>query len=449
MNFVGKLLPGEGYQVCIIEEAPVNYSFSLSHLYQPLSGIEAVALYRTLLDETVFPSAAPKTHHHLMNYLNLPLDQIYEARLKLEALGLLRTFEGESSGVRIFHYELLPPLAPAAFFKEAALAGMLLQQLGEHKFSHLETLVMPKRQRTEQDTEVTATFDEVFGKKISGYTPVNGSKQEKVERGPRTSKDIVDFNWLAQSLKQQMLPYSKILSEGNRRVISQMASLHGLHVIELEKAIYWALTEENEIDQKKFSEACLDLADENARQGERAKPVPEQLPANSAAKEATKIEGRKGTLLYKFETMTPRELLEDFSNGNSASRQDLRMISDIMIAQGLEAPVMNVLIHYTLLQKDMKLPKAYLEKIASNWSRAKLKTAKEAIEYAKKAMNPPQEKKSGSKNYYSRNVKKEVVPDWIRKKASGDDIQQSSSPKDEQQNQAEIANVLNQLIQKN
>src|SRR5690606_32138852 len=89
-------------------------------------------------------------------------------------------------------------------------------------------------------------------------------------------------------------------------------------------------------------------------------------------------------LIRQLETMSPKELLEDLSSGHEASEQDLKLIRDVMTSQGLSAPVMNVLIHYVLLQSNMKLSKAYVEKIASHWSRAKLKTAREAMEFAKK-----------------------------------------------------------------
>lgn len=442
MNFIGKLLPGEGYQVCVIEEAPMNYSYSLSHLYQPIAGIEAVALYRTLLDETVFPTETPRTHHHLMNYLNMPLDKIYEARLKLEALGLLKTFESTNDSVRIFHYEILPPMSPSAFFDEPVLAGMLLQELGDQKLRDLEALVMPKRHHTEEDTDVTASFDEVFGQARSGYKQEH--HVEKLEKGPNTDAAAakVDFNWLAQSLKKQMLPFSKILSEENRRIISQMAVYYGLHTIELENSLVWALTDENELDRKEFDAACRVIFNDRDRQ----EPVRsmEQMK-QEAVQEPVKTEGRKGTLLYKFETMSPREILEDMSNGNNASEQDLKMISDIMTAQGLSLPVMNVLVHYVLLKNDMRLSKPYLESIAGHWSRAKLSTAKEAMEYAKKGQ---QEQKSGSKRGYAKNVKKEIVPDWIKKNKPAESTS-ISKKNNEQQDQAEIADVLSRLIQKN
>src|SRR5699024_430601 len=86
-------------------------------------------------------------------------------------------------------------------------------------------------------------------------------------------------------------------------------------------------------------------------------------------------------LQHTFETISPKQLLEDLSSGHNASDQDMKFISDLMVDQGLPAPVMNVLIHYVMLRSDMKLPRGYMETIASNWSRKKFKTAKEAMDF--------------------------------------------------------------------
>jgi len=449
MNFIGKLLPSEGYKVCVLDAVPAGYTFSLSHLYQPLAGIEAMALYQTLLDETTFPCEHPQTHHQLMNYMNLPLDKIYEARLKLEALGLLKTFETVHEGNRIFSYELLAPFAPAFFFQEPLLAGMLLQQLGEQKFKQLEAMVAPINRKTEA-TEVTAGFDQVFGPIQQTYEQQPGQSNQTAQKGPDVRIDAVDFDWLGQSLKQQMLPVNKILTSQNRRVIAQMAVLYDLHTLELEKALNWALTDEHGLDSNEFNAACHDLYKEKCRQQPVRKQTVKVDETLNKKSESPSVKGKMDTLLYMFETMSPRQILEDFSSGNSASEQDLRMIRDVMTAQGLSAPVMNVLIHYVLLQTNMKLSKAYLEKIAGHWSRAKLATAKDAMEFAKLEQAKFNNKKSGSYNRnYSKNVKKEVVPDWIRKKKSNtEEAAPVIAGSNDQKDQAEIANVLNRLIHK-
>ena len=63
-------------------------------LYQPIIGQQAVSLYFTLwsyLDQNELLSCA-WTHHHLMTNMQLSLNQIIQAREKLEAIGLLKTY---------------------------------------------------------------------------------------------------------------------------------------------------------------------------------------------------------------------------------------------------------------------------------------------------------------------------------------------------------------------
>lgn len=100
------------------ETLPVDYAKSLTHLYQPLLGIKAIALYQTLLhDIDLNQEQAPQTHHTLMNYLDLPLDEIFEARLKLEGIGLLKTYKQNWESSDLYTYELQSPFAPNNFLK--------------------------------------------------------------------------------------------------------------------------------------------------------------------------------------------------------------------------------------------------------------------------------------------------------------------------------------------
>src|SRR5699024_8575751 len=106
MAFVGKILPVEVCFVRVKEKPAFNYLLSLTHLYQPLLGMEAIMLYQTLLNEVdLHDETTSQTHHTLMNYLNIPLDDIYEARLKLEGIGLLRTFKVENVESNLYMYE--------------------------------------------------------------------------------------------------------------------------------------------------------------------------------------------------------------------------------------------------------------------------------------------------------------------------------------------------------
>src|SRR5690606_6173214 len=137
-----------------------------------------------------------------------------------------------------------------------------------------------------------------------------------------------------------------------------------------------------------------------------------------------------------------RQLLEDLSEGNYAAEQDLKMIGDIMLKQGLPLSVMNVLIHYALLQTDNKLSRPYIEKIASHWSRAKLKTAREAIEFARKQIKAS--KRPHKQSYSKKQAKKnEVIPDWFFERNIEKKNQEQKAPaKDEKRAEEELEAIL-------
>src|SRR5690625_5816655 len=97
-----------------------------------------------------------------------------------------------------------------------------------------------------------------------------------------------------------------------------------------------------------------------------------QIEAKQKSSERSEPKTKEDHLAAALETMSPKDLLEDLSSGGHASESDMKLIREVMLKQGLKTPVMNVLIHYVLLQSNMQLSRAYLEKIASHWSRAKI-----------------------------------------------------------------------------
>lgn len=159
----------------------------------------------------------------------------------------------------------------------------------------------------------------------------------------------------------------------------------------------------------------------------------------------TQPQTKEEMLIHELELISPKQLLEDLSGGNRASEQDLKAIREVMVSQGLPAPVMNVLVHYVLLQSNMKLSKAYLEKIASHWSRANIKTAKEAMEFAKSEQNKFQKSAKQKTSYNYKPLSKEIVPDWFKERNNTKQkkvVQASQSVIDLEKEKAELQALL-------
>lgn len=436
MQHIGKILPIDGYEVNLQRSLPTDYLASLTHLYQPLLGIEAISLYHLLLQEKEMQhDDTIQTHHTLMNYLNLSLDKIYGARIKLEGIGLLKTFKQEREDKVIYVYQIIPPFRPADFFDDLMLSELLYRQIGRMKFSSLKEMYLNQmiEESTMAEEEVTATFNEVFQtfqpNHIEQKTPSIADKSEGIPLKP------IDFSLLSQTLKRKMIPVTKVLSERNRRIITQLQQLYHLELYQLEQAINWALTEENELDIEQLQAACEDLFRES-KGGIDLKLAMKQIEEEPVV-QAPKSEMDKS--LQRLESISTKQLLDDLSIGDHAGEQDLKMVSEVMIKQGLSTPVMNVLVTYVMHQTNNQLSRPYLEKIASHWSRMKFKTAKEAMNYI---LHPPEQKSKQRTTTNRRQQSQEVIPDWFKERKNQSKQQDEELTEEEKREQARMIAML-------
>lgn len=442
MKHIGELLPVDGFQVICNVSLPQHYQASLYHLYQPLIGMESIHLYEFFIHEaqlTTALSVEKQTHHTLMNHLNVPLHEIYKARLNLEAIGLLQTYKEENQEGRQFTYQLVPPFSPPHFFNDLMLAELLERHVGSRRFKQLKQFYIKKKE-PRQGTNITASFHDVFQTYEPKSSTVLTSDISQTE--PTIHLDPIDFTLLASVLKQRNIPVSRVLTETNERMITQLAHLYDLETYELEKALLWALTDEHELNIEQFKAACHDFFTAKTKVS-NVKLSLKKEPSKSKQTKPKQFRSKTDELVAHLESISPKQLLEDLSGGNHASEQDLKMIREIMIKQGLAAPVMNVLIHFTMLKTNMMLSRPYMERIASHWSRAQLKTAKEAMEFALRQSNG--DKPSTRRQSYrkSRQANDEVIPEWFKERHSKEESSKEKSLSAEEiKAQKEMAAIL-------
>ena len=123
------LLPADTYIVknsTILTNENRNILFKL---YQPIIGTLSINLYLTLwsdLDSSQIISSE-NTHHNLMVKTRIKLEDLLEAREKLEAIGLLKTYVKRGS-VNNYIYALYSPLEPKEFLENPILSVSLTRQ---------------------------------------------------------------------------------------------------------------------------------------------------------------------------------------------------------------------------------------------------------------------------------------------------------------------------------
>ncbi len=65
--------------------------------------------------------------------MQMQLPEVYEERVKLEAIGLLKVYIKKEKDIRMFIYELQPPLSPKQFFDDIVLSIFFIQSIESDK----------------------------------------------------------------------------------------------------------------------------------------------------------------------------------------------------------------------------------------------------------------------------------------------------------------------------
>lgn len=418
-----ELVPGDRYYVQV--EGPFNEGDQkvLTFLYQPLIGPICISLYMTLKNQIGENrlTSEPTTHYYIMNLLDTNLADIYVARLKLEAIGLLETFVKNDEDYRTFIYVLKPPLAPNQFFTDGVLNIYLYQKIGREYYARLKSFFSDQDIPKEGFEKVTKEFQQVFHS-ATNYLPYQKDffedEQQKYFTKP-TPKSLqiqpenFDYELLVEGLTRTMVPTDSFTKEVKDAIL-KLAFLYGIDPIQMKNIVLGAIDDDNQINIDQLRKGARDwyTIEHKNQLPKLVDRIQSPLYHSNIDEPKTKDE----RLIRYLETVSPRQLLEDLSDGSEPSQADLALIEDIMFQQKLNPGVVNVLIQYCLLKTDMKLSKSYVEKIASHWARKKIKTVQEAMELAKEEHRKYlewQKNKKENKEGQRKAIRKEKIPKWF------------------------------------
>ncbi len=391
-------------------------------LYQPLVGAQALSLYITMCAEVedgkLSSGGAP--HYHLMNTLCCNLQQIYEDRLKLEGIGLLKTYVKKIDESREFLYEIQQPLAPDQFFSDGLLNVFLYRKIGKPHFLRLKHMFCDKEVKTAEFRDVTHDFTDVFS---TGYTDSQEAEKDstpqqdsrfagKGESSSPVLADSFDFSELELTLKDALIPKTA-LTPFLKETIEKLSFLYGIQPSEMKNFVLSAINEQDEIDVEELRKSARD-----AYQFESGGRLPDMTPRIQTAPSSTaapELKTQEEKLIHYLETVSPRQLLIDIS-GSVPSKADMQIVEQVMLQYKLAPGVANVLIQYVMLKTDMKLSKSYVDKIASHWARKKVATVLEAMNLAKSEQRQYDDwaqNKDKPKTTKRKTTRQEKLPAWF------------------------------------
>lgn len=413
---------------------------SLTHLYQPLVGANAIALYVTLSNQL---HAQPKdltlqSNQLLMGLLSFSEEELIRSRFLLEGIGLLNTYQVIDDQNRQFmEYELIPPLPPKKFFQSDVLCMALYHQLGKEKFVAIREELLPVSiQMSKRRVEITKSYQEVFDsispKEMAQYAKLEKENLWAIQEVEETHIEGKYPKWNDHDLTAVRLQLGSQIKdeEWSRELeeeLSEIKYLYQLDDWDLLKALQNPeVTRKGKVDLARLKKFVRE--EYQYRFGYRKKQetrdhddvVTEKAPLKS--KQLTEEEEH----LQQLAQISPIELLSFYQDGAKIPNSDLELVESLVHDYGLPYGVINVLLEYVLLKYNFKLPRALVEKIAGHWKRLRIKTVQEAFAQAKKenweVRNKAQKKgklKKGSKN---QPIRSQPIPQAVVEQMNQDKI---------------------------
>ena len=397
------LYPADVYQVIDKSLLSETDKLILNMLYMPIIGSIAVALYLKMQSETRNTFISPElTHHHLMTSMGTTLDNIKEARLKLEGIGLLKTYYHEGE-VGSYVYELYSPVSADEFFSHPIFNVVLYNNVGKTEYNRLHEYFKIPHISLKEYEDITNAFDDVF--KSRNYTEFELDGTDIISKNKLMLKYELDYDFdlLVSSLPKEMFN-PKCLNKSMRELITNLSFLYEIDPVSMADIIRTTLNEKGNIDReelRKNTRKYYQFNNDNRLPSLLFKSQPEYL------KDASGDNSRKGRIIKVFESHSPYEFLKAKYKGVKPTERDMKILEMLLIDLKLNPAVVNVLIDYTLKTNNNKLVKGYIETIAGQWKRSGIETASEAMNIAEK---------EHKKKYKKENIitkKKEVIPSWF------------------------------------
>ena len=427
----------------------------VTQLYVPFLGVQASTLYLVLFSE-LSPNSYQSDVIQLADLLalvNMGIPDFYQARIRLESVGLLKTYryEDEESISAQYTFELQAPASPNLFFKDALLSTLLVNQVGHQRFEILQKRFSVK-EKAPYGQDVTSTFQEGF------QLPFNMSQYKRnIAQEKQMIKDVkqqeslvmnsnIDWELLTDLLKSQFV-HEQALTDEVKQMLNSFQLYYGLTEREIAQyVIYAADLSTGEIDEKELYSIIINANQHLAAPKQEESTVTSVVPKEESMPVVSEVvveEQQETTptsthlpqaiqrLITLAKEMTPFDFMTSIKQQRNfyLSNGEQRIILDLVQVGTIPSEVINILIHYVLVVKNNPtINKNLIDTIANDWSQKGIQIAEQAIEAVrqrdkefkasrKEKIENRQVQSYSGKKYYGNAPKGRVasVPDWAMK----------------------------------
>lgn len=347
-------------------------------LYLPLIGGKAFSLYAFLMSEK--PNNMV-THERMLGWLQLSVNEVYNAFLALEAVGLIKTLFQESPTANCFIYCIRSPLGPKDFLNEPLFSSLLRTYIGDDGYKLIESKYL-KSVQLPGFKDVSESYSNYFAG-VTEETILNNAKAKKAKL-----ETNVDNSKLKESLKSFGINVS-ILTEEEMDKIGKYAVLYGYDSEGMASIVSSSLTN-GKVNFSILEKQC------------RASMKFDYIVKDETTKSKISTPSVLKTKIELMDDVSPRQFMF-YLQRVRPSVKDLKLINSLAFNLNLPNPLINAIIDYTLEKNDGVLTYSYCENLGTILMRKGAKNAKDAMEI----LNSLPSKKI---NYKKSEIEKEATP---------------------------------------
>lgn len=407
----------------------------LTFLYQPIVGASAFSLYLTLLSEIDDSGMSESLFHaDLITMLDLSIQQLEKARLKLEGIGLLETFVKVDAELGdSYIYRLNHPESAEHFFKDEVLTLTLFTIIGQRKLDKLFNRFKPKFVNLSGYENISVGFKEVYlfkEEQINAHSEMLNTMQHSFHDATPATKitavsETFDWNYFISGIERLgiKLPENEAGFKEEIYIFHNLFGINELEMVDFASKSFDYYT--NQIVVKDFERSIYLSKDPDKKQA-KATPLRNQQVNLSEADQQTyrynslKLEGfseQDIQMIMDSESNFPLNYLEALKAGRGGytTPQERSLVKYLVSKSGLPNSVINILINYVYnIQKQPTLKADYVNRIANEWAQSKIFSPEKAISHVRALAKKGKEKQQNRSKYNNgKPIRQEVLPDWV------------------------------------
>lgn len=364
--------------------------FVLTKMYMPIMGIDSFSLYIFLNngDDEIYVRT-------ILDFLHFDNVGVLEYSLnKLEALGLVNKYQNKTKG---YLYSFIRPVSVESFKANSILANMLISNIGEVAYTNLIKAESLKGYNLE-----TKRFDEVFKNKGIVNKVFEANVPQEIKDNIIVKNDKFDYVVFKMLFGENEID-KEVLNDSNfENEILKISYQYSLNEEEMKDAVIKSMNQNQDLRFEDIKQRAGYIYQSK---------TPETVIFKEKKPEEYVIDltSDENQILKWATTKSISDMLAMFSGGKG-SLNDIRDFTKLCDITGLPVEVINVLIfHLCGLKGGEALSFNYLEKVARNWIKAGITTAKDALIFIREKKETNETPKRGRKSVVE-------VPDWMKEK---------------------------------